>query len=79
MHFYFFNIFFFSEYNDTSEKYTFLQILYLFVCYVLLFIGVGSSALLSQKILIDNYKQFISFLEQTKDEDIQDNNFIFIV
>jgi hypothetical protein len=58
--------------------------LYLFVSWVLLFIGVGSSALLSQQMLTDNYGDYISFLKQVNfedyqnNEDDQNNNFIFI-
>ena len=68
----------FSQYNDASEQYNILQILYLFASWVLLFIGVGSSALLSQQRLIDNYGDYISFLKQVNFEDYQNNNFIFI-
>jgi hypothetical protein len=75
---------FFSEYNDESEQYNLLQISYLFICYALLFIGVGSSALLSQQMLIDKYENYISFLKQINIEEYQNNeydhnnNFIFI-
>ena len=75
---------FFSEYNSSSENYNLLQILYLFICYSLLFIGVGSSALLSQQMLIDNYGKFITFFKEVNIknnqilEDAQNNNFIFI-
>ena len=75
---------FFSEYNDASEQYNLLQISYLFICYALLFIGVGSSALLSQQMLIDKYENYISFLKQINIEEYQNNeyeennNFIFI-
>ena len=55
---------FFSQYNDTFEKYRIFQILYLFFCYLLLFVGVGSSALLSQQLLIDNYERYSSFLKE---------------
>ena len=54
---------FFGEYNDTKEKYNIPKFLYLLGCYILLFIGVGSSALLSQQILIDNYKKYQLFLQ----------------
>ena len=54
---------FFSEYNETKENYNFTQFLYLLGCYILLFFGVGSSALLSQQILIDNYKKYQLFLQ----------------
>ena len=73
---------FFSGYDDASEKYTFLQILYLCICYVLLFIGVGSSALLSQQILTDNLKNYMLFLKQISNkennEENENNYFIFI-
>ena len=74
----------FSQYNDASEQYNLFQILYLFASWVLLFIGVGSSALLSQQMLTDNYGDYISFLKQVNfedyqnNEDDQNNNFIFI-
>ena len=74
----------FKEYNDASNQNGFIQILYLFVPWVLLFIGVGSSALLSQQMLMDNYGKYISFLKQINyqdyqsNEEDQSNNFIFI-
>ena len=52
---------FFSEYSDVFERYTLLNIIYLIVCYILLFIGVGSSALLSQQLLIENYEKYTLF------------------
>ena len=54
---------FFGEYNEAKEKYNIPQFLYLVGCYILLFVGVGSSALLSQQILIDNYKRYQLFLQ----------------
>ena len=63
---------FFSQYNDTFEKFSLFQILYLFFCYILLFIGVGSSALLSQQLLIDNYEKYSSFLKQVEKLDNKD-------
>ena len=75
----------FKEYNDDASKQNDLvQIFYLFVTWVLLFIGVGSSALLSQQMLMDNYGKYISFMKQVNykdyqnNEDDQSNNFIFI-
>ena len=59
---------FFSQYNNTFEKYSFYQILYLILCYILLFIGVGSSALLSQHLLIDNYEKYNSFKRLKKEK-----------
>ena len=69
---------FYDEYNHTFEKYSKYQILYLIFCYILLFIGVGCSALLSQQILIDNYEKYCSFLyilqkEKEKKNDEKEN------
>ena len=80
---------FFNDYEGIIEKYDILQILYLIGCYILLFVGVGSSALLSQQILIDNYEQysiFYYFTEKGKKKDkdnkeeekVQDPYFILV-
>ena len=67
----------FKEYNDASEKYNLSDIIYLFISWILLFIGVGSSALLTQQMLTDNYGRFNSFLKQVNNEvDENNNNFI---
>jgi len=69
----------FSEYNDSSESYNLTETLYLFGSWILLFIGVGCSALLSQQMLTDNFEKYNSFLKQVNNEDNQNNNnFIFI-
>ena len=60
---------FFNRYNSSNEKYTLLQILYLCICYFLLFIGVGSSALLSQQILVDNWANYNTFIKEKKLEE----------
>ena len=57
---------FFSEYTEGFEKYSILQIVYLLVCYILLFVGVGSSALLFQQLLIDNYEKYTIFLKEVE-------------
>ena len=68
----------FKEYNDSSEKYNLSDILYLFGSWALLFIGVGSSALLTQQMLTNNYWRFNSLLKQMNNEnDENNNNFIF--
>ena len=61
-------IYFFSEYKETNEVYNFGQIVYLIACYLLLFIGAGSSALFSQTILKDSYFKYREFLKKRKDE-----------
>ena len=69
----------FSKYDDASDQNNLIQIFYIFTSWVLLFIGVGSSALLTQQMLTDNYGKFNSFLNQVNDEDDKNNNnFIFI-
>ena len=57
---------FFSEYTEGFEKYSILQIVYLILCYILLFVGVGSSALLFQQLLIDNYEKYTIFLKEVE-------------
>ena len=82
---------FFSEYFEIFEKYTILEIVYLIICYILLFVGVGSSALLSQQLLIDNYEKYSIFYyehlspknedekeEEKKDEKITEPYFILV-
>ena len=64
----------FKEYNDASEKYNLSDIIYLFISWILLFIGVGSSALLTQQMLTDNYGRFNSFLKQVNNEVNENNN-----
>ena len=44
----------FNDYDD-NYQYSFLKIVYLLICYILLFVGVGSSTLLSHKILLNKY------------------------
>ena len=59
---------YFNRYNSSNDKYTFLQIIYLFICYLLLFIGVGASALLSQQILVDNWASYNSFIKENEEK-----------
>ena len=65
---------FYNQYNPALEKYNFFQILYLCICYVLLFVGVGSSALLSQQILIDSYFKYKTFLKEREDDKKEDKD-----
>jgi len=47
----------FDDYNREYNTYSLFKFIYLLLCWLLLFIGVGASALLSQQIIIDsNYK-----------------------
>jgi len=68
---------FFNRYNSSNDKYTMLQIIYLCFSYFLLFIGVGSSALLSQQILVDNWANYNTFIkenEQEKNKEKEEND-----
>ena len=59
----------FSKFDFENRKMSLLQILYLLLCYILLFVGVGSSALLSEQILIDSdekYNKYLIELEKTE-------------
>ena len=64
---------FFSEYSEGFEKYSLFQILYLIIVYILLFVGVGSSALLSQQLLIDHYERYIIFQKEVEKERRKDS------
>ena len=59
---------FFSEYSEGFEKYSIFQILYLIIVYILLFVGVGSSALLSQQLLIDHYERYTIFQKEVEEK-----------
>ena len=68
---------FYNEYKETNERYNLGKIIYLGICYILLFIGAGSSALFSQNILKDSYFKYREFLkkknekkEEEKDDEI---------
>ena len=52
----------YNEYKETKETYSLWQIVYLGICWLLLFVGAGSSALFSQNILNDSYFQFRNFV-----------------
>ena len=52
----------FRDYNNENNNFTILQILYLIGCYILLYIGVGASALLSQQIIVDSNKKYNDYL-----------------
>ena len=56
-------------YNFDPSSLSIFQILYLLFCYILLFVGVGASSLLSLQILIDSnskYKNFIYGVEENE-------------
>ena len=53
----------FSEYNEEYGTFSFFQILYLFLCWILLFIGVGASTLLSQQIIADSYLKYNKYIK----------------
>ena len=61
----------FLDYDKDDNKYTVLNILYLLLSYILLFLGVGASALLSQQIIIDSnvkYDDYSSYLKKLYEE-----------
>ena len=67
---------YFIDFNDYDEEnlYSFNKIIYIFICYLLLFIGVGSSALLSQQILIDSYLKLKYYLNSKNSKKIYNNS-----
>jgi len=70
---------YFIDFNDYDEEnlYSFNKIIYIFICFLLLFIGVGSSALLSQQILIDSYLKLKYYLNSKNSKKIYNNSNIF--
>ena len=64
----------FEDYDRADNTYTIFNMLYLFLTWLLLFVGVGASALLSQQIIIDgNYKydKYISKLNEETEKKIK--------
>jgi len=61
----------FLEVNE-NNKYSLWKFIQLISCYLLIFIGVGSSSLLSQKIFIDLYKKYEDF--NKKENEIEKDN-----
>ena len=70
----FFIFTFFNKYSGGKERYSAAQIIFLCFCYLLLFVGVGASALLSQQILIDNFYKFKLFLKENDAKKPSPNN-----
>ena len=71
----------YSNFDFENRKSSILQILYLLLCYILLFIGVGSSALLSEQILIDSDEKYNKYLielekKELEKEEKSDNKYI---
>ena len=61
-------VFDFKDYDKEYNSFTLLKILYLIFCYILLFIGVGSSALLSQQIIVESNVKYNEYLVIRKKE-----------
>ena len=59
----------FKDYDPDKNTYSILRILILIGCYILLFIGVGSCALLSQQIIVESnakYNEYLNILKKKK-------------
>ena len=63
------NSFDFSLPNEKFD-YSLIKIIFIFICYLIILIGVGGSALLSQKILIDYYLKYKDYIIGMKMEKI---------
>ena len=62
----------FSKFDfENNRKMSFLHILYLLLCYILLFVGVGSSALLSEQILIDSEEKYNKYLIESEKKELE--------
>lgn len=60
----------FNGYDENKNTYNILQIGYILLCFILLSIGVGGSALLSQQILLDSFSKYQNY----KPEENENNN-----
>ena len=54
------------DFEAFRDEYDFFSILYLALCYILLLIGVGASALLSQQILVDSHQKYKQYIFKNK-------------
>ena len=52
--------------SDEIDYYNFFNLIYIFLFYIVLFIGVGGSSMLSQRILVDSYEKLKKFYEKTE-------------
>ena len=62
----FYDKFEFNKIDPTENRYNPFKLVYLVVCYLLLFVGVGGSALFSQQILIDSYYKYKLFINEVR-------------
>ena len=62
------NNFSFEDYNHKNNSYSLFQILFLLLCWILLFIGVGASALLSQQIIIDSNNKYDAYKKELNEK-----------
>ena len=56
----------FNKIDPEESRYNPFKLVYLGVCYLLLFVGVGGSALFSQQILIDSYYKYKLFINEVQ-------------
>ena len=63
----------FLDYNE-NNKYTIWKFLHLVSLYIVLFIGLGSSTLLSQRINVELFVKIMEFDEEMKSEKLNDEN-----
>ena len=55
----------FLDYNE-NNKYGFWKFVLLLLCYILIFLGIGGSSLLSQKMFLEAFKKFDAYIEKLK-------------
>ena len=60
----FYDKFEFNKMDPEENRYNPFKLVYLGICYLLLFVGVGGSALFSQQILIDSYYKYKLFINE---------------
>ena len=58
----------FDDYNHEYNTYSLFQFIYLLICWLLLFVGVGASALLSQQIIVDSNYKYEKYIVKLNEE-----------
>ena len=61
----------FLDYNTNDNTFSLLKILYLILGYILLLIGVGASALLSQQIIIDSNYKYNDYIKKLNNKSLE--------
>ena len=64
----------FYDYHSKDNTYPFFRISYLFICWLILLIGVGASSLFSQQIIIDINAKYNEYIIELKEKQKENEN-----